>query len=62
MGSEHQSLLLYTSVRWLSREKVPARLFELQFLLKQNKHEFYKHFEDNHWIVKLAYMADVFEF
>ena len=32
-----------------------------QFLLKQNKHELYKHLEDDHWIAKLAYMADVFE-
>ena len=66
MGSEYQSLLFYTSVSWLSQGKVLARLFELQsevkqFLLKENKHELYKHLEDNHWIAKLAYMADVFE-
>ena len=66
MESEHQSLLFYTSVRWLSEGKVLARLFELQsevkqFLLKQNKHELYKHLEDDHWIAKFAYMADVFE-
>ena len=64
MGSEHQSLLFYTFVRWLSRKKVFARLFELQsevkqFLLKQNEQELYKHLEDDYWIAKLAYMADV---
>ena len=32
-----------------------------QFLLNQNKHNLYKHLEDDHWIAKLAYMADVFE-
>ena len=46
-GLDHQSLLFYTSVHWLSRGKVLARLFELQrevkqFLLNQNKHELYK--------------------
>ena len=66
MGSEHQSLLYYTSVRWLSRGKVVARLFELQsevkqFLLNQNKRELYEHLEDDHWIAKLAYMDDDFE-
>ena len=53
-------------MRWLSHGKVLRRLFELQrevkqFLLNQNKHELYKHLEDDHWIAKLAYMADVFE-
>ena len=61
MGSEHQSLLYYTSVRWFSRGKVLARLFELQsevkqFLLNQNKLELYEHLEDDHWIVKLIDM------
>ena len=66
MRSEHQSLLFNTSVHWLSQEKVFARLFKLQskikqFLLKQNMHKLYKYLEDDHWIAKLAYMADVFE-
>ena len=66
MESKYQSLLFYTSVRWLSRGKVLARLFELQskvkqFLLKQIKHERYKHLEDDHWIAKRAYMEDVFK-
>ena len=66
-GIRTQSLLFYTSVRWLSVEKVLARLFELhsevkQFLLKQNKQKLYKHLEDDHRIAKLAYMDDVSEY
>jgi len=66
MGSEYQSLLFYTEVRWLSQGKVLARLFELrdevnQFLLNQNIPELNQLLEDNHWVAKLAYMADIFE-
>ena len=53
-------------MRWLSQGKVLTRPFELQrevkqFLLNQNKHELYKHLEDDHRIAKLACMAHVFE-
>ena len=66
MGSERQSLLFYTNVHWLSGGKVLAKLFELpykisQFSLSQNSHDLYKHLEDDCWIAKLAYMADICE-
>ena len=35
MGSEHQSLLFYTSMHWLLQGKVLSRLFELQSKVKQ---------------------------
>ena len=56
----------YTEIRWLSRSKVLARLFELpneviRFLLNQEMSELHQLLEDNHWMAKLAYMTDIFE-
>ena len=53
-------------MRWLSRGKVLARLFELryeisQFLLSQNSHDLYALFENDHCIEKPAYLANIFE-
>ncbi|GFR02988.1 SCAN domain-containing protein 3 [Trichonephila clavata] len=64
MEAEYESLLFYTKIRWLSRGKVLARLFELrhearEFLLTQNMLEICHHLYDDYWIPKLAYMADI---
>ena len=53
-------------MRWLSRGKVLARLFELwheisQFLLSQNIHDLHTLFENDRWIAKLGYLAAIFE-
>ncbi|XP_028673527.1 protein FAM200A-like [Erpetoichthys calabaricus] len=64
MGSEHQHLLFYTEVRWLSRGRVLQRFFELRnevslFLLQKNS-VMNVYLCDATWLAKLAYLVDIF--
>ena len=57
-------LLLYTGVRWLSKGRSLARVFELEeplqrFLLEKQS-PLAAHFSDTEWVAKLAYLCDVF--
>ena len=64
-GSQYTYLLLHAEVRWLSRDKILARLFVLReelelFFQQQNHQKFPKLLSNNEWVVKVAYLADVF--
>ena len=62
----HEILLFHTAVRWLSKDNVLNRAFEMKdeiklFLEFKNKEEFLSYFIYNNWITSLAYLADIFE-
>ncbi|XP_064095674.1 zinc finger BED domain-containing protein 5-like [Macrobrachium nipponense] len=64
LDSEHQLLLFYTKVRWLSKGNVLNRVFELteelkMFLDMQDKEPIF--FNDPLWEPRLAYLADMFD-
>lgn len=64
MNAEHRHLLLYTEIRWLSRGRSLARVFELreplQRFLSEKKSPLAAHFSDEEWVAKLAYLCDIF--
>ena len=64
MDAEYTRLLLYKKVRWLSKDKSLARVFELQcplrrFLLEKQS-PLAAHLCDTEWVAKLAYLCDIF--
>ncbi|CAM1298524.1 Uncharacterised protein r2_g811 [Pycnogonum litorale] len=66
MDADHQVLLFHTNVRWLSKGNVTRRVFELREELKlfcehRGKMEYFSRLNDEEWIMRLAYLADIFE-
>ncbi|XP_068212637.1 zinc finger BED domain-containing protein 5-like [Palaemon carinicauda] len=66
MHADHEVLLFYTAVRWLSKGNVINRVFEMKdeiklFLETQERKDLVVHFEDEAWNKRVAYLADIFD-
>lgn len=65
MGAAHTALLFYCNSRWLSKDNVLVRVFELRqelnSYLSEEGHNNSKHFIDSDFVIKLTYLWDIFE-
>ncbi|XP_076339961.1 zinc finger BED domain-containing protein 5-like [Tachypleus tridentatus] len=66
MNADHEVLLFYKAVRWLSKGNVINRVFEMNneiklFLETQERKDLVAHFEDEAWNKRVAYQADIFD-
>ena len=64
MGSSYSHLRFFSNVRWLSRGKVLSRVAALRketaIFLRDQNHHLADRFENETWIAKVLYMADIF--
>ena len=66
MNADHEILLFYTAVRWLSKVNVVNRVFEMKgeiklFLEIQERKYLVVYFEDEACNKRVAYLADIFD-
>ena len=64
MGAQHEALLLYTKVHWLSIGRCLHQLYklrnEIKVFLQENKANLHVQFHNKEFIMMLAYLAGVF--
>jgi hypothetical protein len=64
MGSEYETLIFHTKVRWLSPGKVLTMVFplseEIAIFLSEKEISLANYFSDVSWLQQLACLADVF--
>ncbi|KAL7377055.1 hypothetical protein ABVT39_020828 [Epinephelus coioides] len=65
MVASHSAVLFHSEARWLSQGKVLSRVFELReeirvFLEDEDMHDVATKFNDEQFLMKLAYLSDVF--
>ena len=66
MDTDHETLLYYTAIRWLSNGNVVTFFFELRteiklFLEMIEKDAFVDFFKDKTWLLCLVFLADITE-
>lgn len=67
LGSEHMQVLYHSEVCWLLRGKVLSRFHELKTeiviatFLSENNSPYAELFDNEIWLARVAYLADVFE-
>ncbi len=65
MGSDFNSLLFHTEVRWLSRGRALRRLVvlkdEVMLFLSDNNSDLLKYFQTENWLCKLCYLSDILD-
>lgn len=65
MGSEYTAVLFHSEARWLSRGRVLSRVLvlkeEIRIFLEEEGNELASKFSDEDFLMKLAYLSDIFE-